>query len=145
MRLMIDDFMPPILLTLSHIWCHTKAYFRFKWDLWIFTEVTCLMIDDFMSPVLLTCYTSDAILGHISVLDEIYGSSQRSLKRPMGFSICLGPPGEIFSIHLLWWGGPLFCHEEAAWTGGQEHDSPMVVGEDDALAEWCTWKQVVAC
>ena len=22
--------------------------------------------------------------------------------------------------------------------GGQEHGSPMVVGEDDALAEWCT-------
>ena len=29
--------------------CHTRAYFRFGWDLRIFTEVTCLTIDDFMS------------------------------------------------------------------------------------------------
>ena len=63
---------------LSHIWCHTRAYFHYGWDLWIFTEVTCSTIDDFMSPVLLTCHTSDAILGHISISDEIYGSSRRS-------------------------------------------------------------------
>ena len=41
--------------------------------------------------------------------------------------------------------GTPFCHEQAAWTGGQEHGSPMVVGEDDALGEWCTWERVMAC
>ena len=35
---------------LSYIRCHTRAYFHFRWDLWIFTKVTCSMIDDFMSP-----------------------------------------------------------------------------------------------
>ncbi|RVW75922.1 hypothetical protein CK203_051826 [Vitis vinifera] len=43
-------------------------------------EVTCPTIDDFMTLVLLTCHISDAILGHISVSDEIYGSSRRSLR-----------------------------------------------------------------
>ena len=41
------------------------AYFRFRWDLRIFTEVTCLMRDGFMSLVVLTCYAPDAIRGHI--------------------------------------------------------------------------------
>ena len=50
---------------LSHIRCHTGAYFRFRWDLRIFTEVTCLMRDGFMSLVLLTYYAPDAIRGHI--------------------------------------------------------------------------------
>ena len=50
---------------LSHIRCHTRAYFRFRWDLRIFTEVTCAMIDDFMIFVLWTCRAPDAILGHI--------------------------------------------------------------------------------
>ena len=63
---------------LSHIWCRTEAYFHFGWDLRIFMEVTRSTIDDFMSPILLTCRTSDAILGHISISDEIYGSSRRS-------------------------------------------------------------------
>ncbi|RVX21649.1 hypothetical protein CK203_002028 [Vitis vinifera] len=40
-------------------------------------EVACAMMDDFMTFVLRTCHTPDAILGHISVLGEIYGSSQR--------------------------------------------------------------------
>ena len=48
-------------------------------QLWIQTTiVTCSMTNDFMTLVLLTCHTSDAILGHISVSDEIYGSSWRS-------------------------------------------------------------------
>ena len=50
---------------LSHIRCHTGAYFRFRWDLRIFTEVTCAMINDFMTFVLWTCRAPDAILGHI--------------------------------------------------------------------------------
>ena len=50
---------------LSHIQCHTRAYFHFRWDLRIFTKVTCSTIDDFMSLVLLTCRAPDAILGHI--------------------------------------------------------------------------------
>ncbi|RVX01661.1 hypothetical protein CK203_024380 [Vitis vinifera] len=41
-------------------------------------EVACAMMDDFMTFVLRTCRAPDAILGHISVLGEIYGSSQRS-------------------------------------------------------------------
>ena len=50
---------------LSHIRCHTRAYFRFRWDLRIFMKVICSTIDDFMSLVFLTCRASDAILGHI--------------------------------------------------------------------------------
>ena len=41
-------------------------------------EVACAMMDDFMTFVLRTCHAPDAILGHISVLGEFYGSSQRS-------------------------------------------------------------------
>ena len=43
--------------------CHTGAYFRFGWDLRMFTEVTCSTIDDFMTLVLLTCRASDAHTG----------------------------------------------------------------------------------
>ena len=42
------------------------------------TRITCLMRDGFMSLVLLTCRAFDAILGHIFVSDEIYGSSWMS-------------------------------------------------------------------
>ena len=49
---MLDDrcFHVTCSSDLSYIRCHTGAYFHFKWDLWIFKEVTCSMIDDFMSP-----------------------------------------------------------------------------------------------
>ena len=67
----------------------------------MFTEVTCSTIDDLMTLVLLTCHTSDAILGHISVSDEIYGSSRRSRARRM-----------MISCHLLF--GPI-VHPMPYW------------------------------
>ena len=73
---MIDDFMLPDFRPIVHPMSYW-GIFPF-WDLWIFAEVTCSTIDDFMTLVLLTCHTSDAILGHISVSDEIYVSSRRS-------------------------------------------------------------------
>ena len=48
--------------------------------IWI-TEVTCSMIDDSMSPGFWPTIHSDAILGHISVSDKIYGFSRRSRAR----------------------------------------------------------------
>ena len=72
----LDDrwFHDTCSFNLSHIQCHTGAYFCFGWDLRIFTEVTCSTIDDFMSFVLRTYRALDAILGHITILDEIYRS-----------------------------------------------------------------------
>ena len=64
---------------LSRIWCHAGAYFRFRWDLLIFMEVTCATIDDFMSFCSsdLSC-TWLSYWGIFSILDEIYGSSLMS-------------------------------------------------------------------
>ena len=64
---------------LSCTWCHTGVYFRFGWDLRIFTEVTYATIDDFMSFCSsdLSC-TWLSYWGIFSILDEIYGSSLMS-------------------------------------------------------------------
>ena len=59
----------------SHIRCHIGAYFRFGWDIRIFTEVTCSTIDDFMSLFFWPVPHSMPYWGHISVSIEIYGSS----------------------------------------------------------------------
>ena len=49
----------------AHLIPYRGVFSIFRWDLRIFTEVTCSTIDDFMSFVLLTCCAPDATLGYI--------------------------------------------------------------------------------
>ena len=59
---------------LSCTWCHTGAYFPFKMRFMILHR--CRVFDDrwFHAARSSTYHTFDAILGHITVLDEIYRS-----------------------------------------------------------------------
>ena len=85
---------------LSRTWCHTRAYFSSRWDLQIFTEVTCATIGDFTSFIFLTCRTLDAILGHIfcfrwglwiftyaawSMIDDFMSPNFRPVMHPMPY------------------------------------------------------------
>ena len=68
-----------LISDLSCIRCpYWGIFFRFGWDLRTFMEVTCAMMDVFMTFVLRTYRAPDAILGPYSVLENLYGSSQRS-------------------------------------------------------------------
>ena len=77
----------------------------------------------------------------ISILKTKNEISLKNIVNPLKdhcfFFTCLEPPGGKFSFYFSEMRGPLFCHEEAAWTGGQKHGPPMV-GENDTLAGWCT-------
>ena len=65
--------------------------------------------------VLLTCHTSDAMLGHISVLGETYGSSRRSHARRLMISCHLffGPVAHLMPYWGIFrFGGSLWIFAE---------------------------------
>ena len=71
---------------LSCTWCHTGAYFPFQMR---FMDLhLCRMFDDrwFHVARFLTCHTFDAILGYITVLDEIH-RSWTELSQARGFPL----------------------------------------------------------
>ena len=89
-------------------------------------EVTCAMMDVFMTFVLWTCRAPDAILGHISFLGEIYGSSRRSHARRLMIS-CHLFFGPVMHLMPYWgifrFGGSLWIFAEV--TGSRIDDSML--------------------
>ena len=94
-------------------------------------EVTCAMMDDFMTFVLRTCRAPDAILGHISVSIEIYGSSWSCMLIPT-YEIHIDtmfPPWSLSGVTQLGLHfAMLRCHHAFL-----PRDAPLINGSDSVV------------
>ena len=128
---MIDDFMTFVLRTCRALDVILWHIFHFRCDLWIFTYVAWSIIDDFMSPDFWPVIRSMPILGHISVLIEIYGSSWSCMLIPT-YEIHIDtmfPPWSLSGVTQLGLHfATLRCHH--AFLPG---DAPLIYGSDSVV------------